>query len=1137
MIRTLRLVFLALVIAVVAAPATRSQNISTIAGGGATFSGTATSLPVGYPYSITPPDSSGNIYVLALATGRIIKINSSGQMSLFAGSSTPPVGGGNGDGGLAVNAVLSYSTGIAEDKFGNIYVTDNTNGLVREINGTTGIITTVAGHVCTGSCPLGDGGPATSAVLEQPSSLAVDGSGNIYISDTDNGLVRVVNRQSTAITIATVLIPPGDIQTVAGEPDCTVQGDGGQATKACVSPYGIALDATGDIFVSNASSSVREIKTNGIINTVAGQNGAGSSGYSGDGAAATSAKLSAPYGIAVDASGNIFIADSNNNVIREVTKSNGFIYTVAGLSGVGTAGFSGDDGAATSAELNGARGLAVDSSDNIYIADFSNSRVRKVSNTAGTVNHVLGNINTIAGNGWQDYNGDGGLATSTDLYYSSGVAVDSFGNVFIVDQYNQAVRKVAANTAIITTVAGNGQFGNPPNGSAANTAAFCDPQSLALDAFGNVYVAEPFAEGVVEITGGIINKVAGENLPPQIVCLDSGAYSGDGGPALGAGLNSPNGVAVDSANDIFIADSNNNRIRRVDGSTAKISTVAGNGSAGFAGDGTAATGAELNLPGGVALDSTGNFLFIADTDNNRIREVNLTTGIITTVAGNGTPGFSGDGSSATSAELQFPIGVAIDNLGNIFIADTANNRIREVTGGNITTVAGNGSFGYNGDGILATTAWLGSPQGVAVDNFENLYIADTSNSRIRLVSLTPPSTSTTVISSLTPSAYGQSVMFTATVSSSSGTPTGNVNFYDASAGATCAVLGTSTQIGSTQTLSAGTANVSTSTLALASHTILACYIPTGSFASSSGSVAQTVGQDSQTINITQNAPPFAAYNSSFTVTATGGGSGQNIAFTLVNASVCTITGTTATSATVLMGSGTGTCQLTLNQAGTSNYSAAPPVNTAFTTAQEIAQATLTVTGPSSVTYGSTGTATASGGSGTGALSFIASGGGCSVTGTTVSVISVGSPCLLTATMAADSNYNAISSNSFSVTLTKANQNALTVTGPASVTFGTTGTATATGGSGTGSLTFSATGSTGCSVTGTTVSVGNASGTCSLTATMAADSNYNATTSASFSVTLTKANQSTLTVTGPASVTYGTTGTATASGGNGTGAQL
>ena len=337
------------------------------------------------------------------------------------------------------------------------------------------------------------------------------------------------------------------------------------------------------------------------------------------------------------------------------------------------------------------------------------------------INLPDGIISTVAGKGTNSYSGDGGAATNATLYTPFGIAVDSIGNLFIADILNN-IRRVDIN-GIITTVAGNGIGSYSGDGGAATNANLYAPHSVAVDSFGNLFIADTQNNRIRKVdTNGIITTVAGNGTR---------SYSGDGGAATNATLNYPFGVTIDSIGNLFIADYLNSRIRMVN-TNRIITTVAGNGINGFSGDGGVATNAALYYPYGVTVDKVGNLL-ISDTANGRIRRVD-TNGIITTVAGNGTFGFFGDGGAATNAELYYPSCVGVDSAGNLFIADFLNNRIRRVdTNGIITTVAGNGIAGYNGDNISATSAFLKAPEGIGLDTTGNLFISDSSNSRIRRI--------------------------------------------------------------------------------------------------------------------------------------------------------------------------------------------------------------------------------------------------------------------------------------------------------------------------------------------------------------------------------------------------------------------
>lgn len=340
-----------------------------------------------------------------------------------------------------------------------------------------------------------------------------------------------------------------------------------------------------------------------------------------------------------------------------------------------------------------------------------------------------GTISTIVGNGAPGYSGDGGAATAASLVLPRGVALDVDGNLFIADPSAQRVLKVSA-SGMITTVAGTGRAGFSGDGGPASKADLYNPVAVVVDRAGNVLIADSYNDRIRKVSPtGTITTVAGNGVH---------AFAGDGGPAILASLATPSGVAFDAVGSLLIADTNNQVVRRVlpDGT---ILTVAGHGSNfpwGFSGDGGPATAATMRNPRSVAIDGSGNLL-IADTGNHRIRKVD-TRGTITTVAGVGdgpdSGGYSGDGGPATSASLNLPVGIAIDSGGNVLFADSINGRIRRVDpSGTITTVAGNGHLGFSGDDGVATLAALNQPAGIVIDGTGNMLIADTNNRRIRRV--------------------------------------------------------------------------------------------------------------------------------------------------------------------------------------------------------------------------------------------------------------------------------------------------------------------------------------------------------------------------------------------------------------------
>jgi uncharacterized protein (TIGR03437 family) len=641
-------------------------------------------------------DSKGNVYFTS--ANAVFKIDSGGNLTLVAGNSRA---GFSGDGGPALQAQLNSPQGLSLDPEGNLYIADSKNNRVRVVNN-SGIISTFAG---TGASSPGfagtfnDGGLAINGLMRLPSGVFADTAGNVFIADTGDNVIRKVT-------------PDGIINTIVGDGYGGFLGDTLPASKGELhSPEDVFVDSVGNIYIADsANAAIRKVTTDGLINTVAGNATVGDSGDTG---AATSAALIAPYAVWVDSSGNIYFAENGDSKIRKVTvgsttpsSTSNIINTVAGT---GTAGFSGDGSSAVKGQLNFPTGVAVDSSSNIYIADSLNHRIRKVSGS---------NISTIAGNGMLSYSGDGGMATAAQLNTPQAVAADSSGNFYIADTFNNVVRKVTA-AGVVSTIAGNGTAGFGGDGGAATSAQLNGPQGIAVDTGGNLYVADTQNARVRKISGGAISTVAGNG---------TAGYGGDGGVATSAELNFPIGLAVDGSGNLFIADFINSRIREVSG--GNITTVAGNGFSGYSGDGHAATSAQIKTPAGVAVDASGN-LFIADTGNNVVREVS--GGDIATVAGNGLPGTAGDGGQASAAQVGNPSGVAVDSSGGLYIAD-GSARIRKVyPTGLITTIAGNGTRGYSGDGGSAPLAMLNGPVSLAVASNGNVYVADSANDAVRLL--------------------------------------------------------------------------------------------------------------------------------------------------------------------------------------------------------------------------------------------------------------------------------------------------------------------------------------------------------------------------------------------------------------------
>lgn len=775
-------------------------DISTVAGGGSLAIGdgmAATSAWLNTPQTMAV-DAAGNIYIADTKNHRIRKIDiGTGFISTIAGTG---VQGYSGDGGAATSAQLDQPKGIGVDTAGNVIFSDSNNHRIRMIT-PGGIISTVAGT--GGGGFSGDGGAATAAQVNKPHGLAIDSADNIYIADETNHRIR-------KFTVG------GNISTVAGDGAGAYAGDGGLAVNASLKkPDGVAVNETGrlgfaTVFGSSQGTSKDKqigtqvtqsadgmlteitayIKGTGndvryaVYSDLAGEpdtlivetavatapnttdwftitvpatpltagtywlalsldadsqwyyyDGAGGqsrengndavpSAYTATwgAATATNTRKIAIYASFTRSDSVIYIADTDNHRVRKFTEG-GNISTVAGT---GNGGFSGDGGAATAAEIDKPESVAINIAGDIFIADSKNYRIRIVDGWTGI-------ISTYAGTGTEGYSGDGGVATSANMDELRGVFLDTAGDLYLADSRNHVIRKIDATTQIISRIAGTPRDSGTGDGLLATNVPLGKIEDVALDSADNLFIActNQYRIRRVDAGTGLISTVIGSGTE-----FEPAAATDD------VMLLAPRGVAVDSNDNVYVADSdkNNSRIVKYTVIGATYATVAGTGVKGYSGDGGLANAAMISKPRGICFDASDN-LYIADTDNNRIRKVDAGTSIITTFTGDGSAGFSGDGGSATAAQLNKPEKLCFDADDNLYIADTGNHRLRKVTtSGNIYTVAGTGAGGYSGDGGPAILAKIKKPRGIATIVIgEDIYgyLADTENHRIRLIDLSP----------------------------------------------------------------------------------------------------------------------------------------------------------------------------------------------------------------------------------------------------------------------------------------------------------------------------------------------------------------------------------------------------------------
>lgn len=634
------------------------------------------------------------------------------RFTTFAGN-PPSIGSADGTGSAAR---FNYPHGVAVDNAGNIYVADSSNQTIRKVT-SAGLVSTLAGSPGKSGSTDGNG---SSARFYSPTGVAVDGAGNVYVADSGNDTIRKIS-------------PAREVSTLAGLPGVIGSADGTGSAARFTNPEGVAVDSAGNVYVADSGNeTIRKINSAGVTMTLAGS--AGNKGFSdGEGSAA---RFDSPYAVAVDSAGNVYVADSNNNTIRKITPA-AVVSTFAGAPG----GPGSADGTGSSARFQSPRAVAVDSAGNVYVCDSNNATIRKITPSAvvTTLAGSAGNVGSADGNG-----------SAARFYLPYGVGADSAGNIYVGDIFNNAIRKISP-AGLVNTLAGAADSPGSADG-VGSAVRFSGPTAVAKDGAGNTYVADGENSTIRKITpDGVVTTFAGA---PKIIGKADG-------PGSDARFNRPAGIAVDSKGNVFVSDSGRYNMAFGAGETIRkitpggfVTTFAGDSSGPGYTDGVG-TAARFNFPGGIAVDGADN-LFIADTGNNVIRKI-TPAGVVTTLAG-GTAGFA-DGTGSL-ANFFAPGAVAAASDGSIYVADTGNATIRKITlTGAVTTLAGYPRSAGTIDGIGSAARFnLGWSNGcyslcgrfgeskitggIAVDNAGNVYVGDTLNDTIRKI--TPAGVVTTV---------------------------------------------------------------------------------------------------------------------------------------------------------------------------------------------------------------------------------------------------------------------------------------------------------------------------------------------------------------------------------------------------------
>jgi len=621
------------------------------------------------PLTIAPPATTSGLAVTvtvqsgpATISGDTITITGTGTVVLAADQA------GNANYTAAPEVTTSFTVNYPYDTF-----------------------TTLAGTAQTAGS---NNGPAISTVrFDYPAGAAVDKNGNVYIADEGNDTIRKIT-------------PAGVVTTLAGTAGVSGSANGTGPASSFNSPSGVAVDKNGNVYVADTgNNTIRVITASGVVSTLAGTAGVtGSANGTGPASSFTS-----PEDVAVDVNGNVFVADTGNNLIREIA-SGGVVTTLAGSGAAGATNGNVSGGNAATASFNAPSGVAVDSNDNVYVADTKNNVIREIA-SGGVVTTLAGSGAAGATNG----NVSGGNAAAASFNAPSGVVVDGNGNVYVADTANSVIRKITS-AGVVSTLAGTAGSLGSVNGT-DSAALFKYPTGVALDGTGNVYVTDIGNNLIREIRStGLVTTFAGVAGPV-------GSTDSVGTPAL---FNSPSGVGVDGIGNTYVADSGNNTVRRIS-HAGVVTTLAGSPGVTGSTNGTG-TAARFNNPHGCSTDKNGN-IYIADTGNNTIREI-TPAGIVTTLAG--TPGVAGSSNGTGSAALfKQPTALTVDGSGNIYVADSGNDTIRKITStGLVTTLAGSAGTSGSTNG-MGTSALFNNPSGVAVDGNGNVYVGDTGNDTIR----------------------------------------------------------------------------------------------------------------------------------------------------------------------------------------------------------------------------------------------------------------------------------------------------------------------------------------------------------------------------------------------------------------------